>query len=150
MSDSCNLELRRSVCALPGQKPHKQIFWQDSIIFTLCRLTSMEEVHHAHLNESQTLVNDIAGTEQSIIDCENSIESLEDRYRFFQEMRGYVRDLVECLNEKVGHYFMSGATVSVHHLIVMGGHILIQTMRFLEKIFLEIFEGTFVLKRFLR
>ena len=68
----------------------------------------MEEVHHAHLNESQTLVNDIAGTEQSIIDCENSIESLEDRYRFFQEMRGYVRDLVECLNEKVGHYFMLG------------------------------------------
>jgi len=27
---------------------------------------------------------------------------LEESYKFFQEMRGYVGDLIECLSEKVG------------------------------------------------
>ena len=71
----------------------------------------MDEVHRSHVNEKETLVNDISNTEQSIVDCENSVQGLEDRYRFFQEMRGYVRDLVECLNEKVGHLFMLGGSL---------------------------------------
>lgn len=75
----------------------------------------MDEVHRSHVNESQTLVNDIATTEQSIVDCEKSVQGLEDRYRFFQEMRGYVRDLVECLNEKVGHFFLSGVSLCALH-----------------------------------
>ena len=35
---------------------------------------------------------------------EGASKGLEERYQFFQEMRGYVRDLVECLNEKVGEH----------------------------------------------
>ena len=73
----------------------------------------MDEVHRSHINEKETLVTDIGNTEQSIVDCENSVEGLENRYRFFQEMRGYVRDLVECLNEKVGHFFVPGWSICV-------------------------------------
>ena len=79
----------------------------------------MDEVHRSHVTEKDTLVNDIYSTEQSIVDCENSIEGLEGRYRFFQEMRGYVRDLVECLNEKVGHLFELGGSLCA--LLPLGG-----------------------------
>lgn len=31
------------------------------------------------------------------------IPGLADRFQFYQDLRGYVTDLVECLDEKVGH-----------------------------------------------
>ncbi|XP_045198488.1 PAX3- and PAX7-binding protein 1-like [Mercenaria mercenaria] len=65
------------------------------------RLTSMDEVHRSHKQESDKLEHDIEESQMSIVNCEASAPKLEDRFRFFQEMRGYVRDLVECLNEKV-------------------------------------------------
>ncbi|XP_060072979.1 PAX3- and PAX7-binding protein 1-like isoform X2 [Ylistrum balloti] len=65
------------------------------------RLDSMEEVSQRHTQERDTLVADIDDADQTTVTCEGSVDSLEKRYRFFQEMRGYVRDLVECLNEKV-------------------------------------------------
>ena len=68
----------------------------------------MDEVHRSHCAEADKLATDIEDTKTSIENCENSVPSLESRFRFFQEMRGYVRDLVECLNEKVGSSFMLG------------------------------------------
>jgi GC-rich sequence DNA-binding factor len=49
-----------------------------------------------------TAQRDIEEAQTNIVNCKDSSGGLEERYRFFQEMRGYVRDLVECLNEKVG------------------------------------------------
>lgn len=72
------------------------------------RLTSMDEVHRTHKLEADKLEHDIGDSEMSIVNCEASSPKLEDRFRFFQEMRGYVRDLVECLNEKVGSSYMLG------------------------------------------
>ncbi|XP_033739538.1 PAX3- and PAX7-binding protein 1-like [Pecten maximus] len=65
------------------------------------RLDSMEEVSRRHTQERDTLVTDIDDADQNTVTCEGSVDTLEKRYCFFQEMRGYVRDLVECLNEKV-------------------------------------------------
>ncbi|XP_064614574.1 PAX3- and PAX7-binding protein 1-like [Liolophura sinensis] len=65
------------------------------------RVDSMEAVHKNHVAEKDRLVQDLEDTETSISQAEGSTDGLEERYRFFQEMRGYVRDLVECLNEKV-------------------------------------------------
>lgn len=62
----------------------------------------MDEVGRRHTQERETLITEIDDAENSIVTCEGSVDALEKRYRFFQEMRGYVRDLVECLNEKVG------------------------------------------------
>ena len=72
------------------------------------RLTTMEDVHRSHQQEADKLTNDIEDTKQSIVLCEANVPVLESRFRFFQEMRGYVRDLVECLNEKVGSSYMFG------------------------------------------
>ncbi|XP_061176803.1 PAX3- and PAX7-binding protein 1-like [Saccostrea echinata] len=65
------------------------------------RLNSMDEVHRSHARERDSLVSDISDTEKSIETCQEQVAGLEERYRFFQEMRGYVRDLVDCLSEKV-------------------------------------------------
>ncbi|XP_056016602.1 PAX3- and PAX7-binding protein 1-like isoform X2 [Ostrea edulis] len=65
------------------------------------RLNSMDEVHRSHTQERDSLVSDISDTEKSIETCQEKVAGLEGRYRFFQEMRGYVRDLVDCLSEKV-------------------------------------------------
>ena len=62
----------------------------------------MDEVHRRHTQDRDSLVSDIADTEKSIETCQEKVAGLEARYRFFQEMRGYVRDLVDCLSEKVG------------------------------------------------
>ncbi|KAL3281217.1 hypothetical protein HHI36_004431 [Cryptolaemus montrouzieri] len=47
--------------------------------------------------------------QQDIIDMSEELEALRvkapeaaDRFRFYQELRGYITDLVECLDEKVG------------------------------------------------
>lgn len=66
----------------------------------------MDEVHRSHTRERDSLVSDIDDTEKSIETCQEKVAGLEARYRFFQEMRGYVRDLVDCLSEKVGAYIV--------------------------------------------
>jgi hypothetical protein len=62
----------------------------------------MDEVHRSHVRERDQLTDDIEESSTSIDMCKDRVKGLEEQYRFFQEMRGYVRDLVECLNEKVG------------------------------------------------
>ncbi|RUS81278.1 hypothetical protein EGW08_010952 [Elysia chlorotica] len=65
------------------------------------RLDVADSVHRTHKLELERVVSDITDTTESIELCEQKAPDLENRYRFFQELRGYVRDLVECLNEKV-------------------------------------------------
>ena len=93
--------------------------WHEINIFAHIRLESMDEVNRSHTNERTKLISDIDETETSITSCEGSVKGLEERYCFFQEMRGYVRDLVECLNEKVGFYAMLGGKLNV----CVGGNI---------------------------
>ncbi|CAE1251047.1 GCFC [Acanthosepion pharaonis] len=65
------------------------------------RLDSINQVHRSHVNERDTLVINLEDTQKEIEEAEKNCSILEERFKFFQEMRGYVRDLVECLNEKV-------------------------------------------------
>lgn len=75
-----------------------------SIRSFVCRLEEMSDVHRAHAHERDDLESRAESCDSSIEQMEGSSASLEERYQFFQEMRGYVRDLVECLNEKVGEH----------------------------------------------
>ncbi|XP_025097837.1 PAX3- and PAX7-binding protein 1-like isoform X2 [Pomacea canaliculata] len=65
------------------------------------RLDSMDMVYRSHKMELERAQTDMEDCEKNIATCKLKSGDLEERYRFFQEMRGYVRDLVECLNEKV-------------------------------------------------
>ncbi len=62
----------------------------------------MVSVHRAHVHERDDLASRHELSETSIEKRSGSQRPLEEQYTFFQQMRGYVRDLVECLNEKVG------------------------------------------------
>lgn len=72
----------------------------------ICRLDTLDTVYRGHKMALDTAQKDIEEAQTNISTCKQSTGGLEERYRFFQEMRGYVRDLVECLNEKVGHHFV--------------------------------------------
>ncbi|KAH9508979.1 PAX3- and PAX7-binding protein 1 [Bulinus truncatus] len=65
------------------------------------RLNTMDMVYRNHKLELDKAVFDIDDAKENIILCEQKAPDLEKRFLFFQELRGYVRDLVECLNEKV-------------------------------------------------
>ncbi len=66
------------------------------------RLDDMMSVHRTHRLERADMESRLLTCESDIDKHSGSKGGLEDQYKFFQEMRGYVRDLVECLNEKVG------------------------------------------------
>ncbi|GAB1610930.1 PAX3- and PAX7-binding protein 1-like [Argonauta hians] len=65
------------------------------------RLDSIDEVQRGHESERATLKSQLEESSKEVEEAERSCGVLEERFRFFQETRGYVRDLVECLNEKV-------------------------------------------------
>jgi len=62
----------------------------------------MVSVHRVHTHERDDMCSRAEMSSESIMQLTGRTSSLEEQYQFFQEMRGYVRDLVECLNEKVG------------------------------------------------
>ncbi|XP_019647799.1 PREDICTED: PAX3- and PAX7-binding protein 1-like [Branchiostoma belcheri] len=65
------------------------------------RLDSLKQVHSAHQREHEKHAHDMDSSVNAVDDIEGSADDVERQFTFFQEMRGYVRDLVECLNEKV-------------------------------------------------
>ncbi|XP_055954462.1 PAX3- and PAX7-binding protein 1-like isoform X2 [Patella vulgata] len=65
------------------------------------RMNELDTVYRTHKLELDRLVHDVEDTEKEMEECTEKVPVLEKQYKFFQEMRGYVRDLVECLNEKV-------------------------------------------------
>ena len=67
------------------------------------RLEEMTSVHRAHLLELDDVTTRLTDSHGMVNDGGGRSDELEDNYRFFQEMRSYVTDLVECLNEKVDH-----------------------------------------------
>jgi len=71
----------------------------------------MVSVHRVHTHERDDMCSRAEMSNETIAQLSGRTSSLEEQYRFFQETRGYVRDLVECLNEKVGSQY----SVSYHH-----------------------------------
>ncbi|WAR08713.1 PAXB1-like protein [Mya arenaria] len=57
----------------------------------LIRLTTMEEVHRGHKQEADKLEHDIEDSQMAIVNCEAGASKLEERFTFFQEMRGCQR-----------------------------------------------------------
>lgn len=55
----------------------------------------------ANTEHYQRIEEDLAASESSIRQLEGSSTDKADQYKFLQEMRGYVGDLLECFSEKV-------------------------------------------------
>lgn len=67
------------------------------------RLASLSEVHRAHQLELETCRNDVIAANELIVQLETEKPELSKKFTLYQQMRGYVKDLVECLDLKVAH-----------------------------------------------
>ncbi|XP_019941625.1 PAX3- and PAX7-binding protein 1 [Paralichthys olivaceus] len=65
------------------------------------RLCQMHAGHNANSKRYKQIEEDLAASESTIQQLEGSSSDNAEQYKFLQEMRGYVGDLLECFNEKV-------------------------------------------------
>ncbi|KAJ0061584.1 hypothetical protein NL108_005686, partial [Boleophthalmus pectinirostris] len=65
------------------------------------RLSQMHASHDANRSRYKQIKEDLSSSESAIHDMEDTSNDKADQYKFLQEMRGYVRDLLECFSEKV-------------------------------------------------
>ncbi|XP_037603683.1 PAX3- and PAX7-binding protein 1 [Sebastes umbrosus] len=65
------------------------------------RLGQMRAGHDANARRNKQIEEDLAASESAIQQLEGSSNDNADQYKFLQEMRGYVGDLLECFSEKV-------------------------------------------------
>lgn len=67
----------------------------------VCRLSQMHAGHDADAKRFAQIQDDLAASESAIEQLEGSSNDNAEQYKFLQEMRGYVGDLLECFSEKV-------------------------------------------------
>ncbi|XP_075454602.1 intron Large complex component GCFC2 isoform X2 [Ascaphus truei] len=63
------------------------------------RLASFREVHRSHEQESEKFMRDLESSKTTLEMLEKT--SSERCYKFYKEMKTYVENLVDCLNEKI-------------------------------------------------
>lgn len=71
---------------------------------SIVRLESLKEVHQRHQSNYEQLHQELVQTVKELDEGEERAPMLARRFKDYQELRGYVSDLVECLDEKVGWY----------------------------------------------
>lgn len=67
----------------------------------LNRIKQVQEAHTAHVQDLARLADDIMNLKIEGKVSERKIPEFKRRFKFYQEMRGYISDLVECLDEKL-------------------------------------------------
>jgi len=108
------------------------------------RLQTLQELHSHHKMDLTRVTDELASTKAERERLETEQPVLAQKFRFYQELRGYVTDLVECLDEKVGSYvsFTTGGetqgvwTPGSHKLnitITMRSGFCVWGLRFLEQ-----------------
>ena len=66
------------------------------------RIESVDEVHRRHQSDADRASDDLFAAKSEIERLEAEIPDITKKHRFYQELRGYVTDLIECFDEKVG------------------------------------------------
>ncbi|XP_054611944.1 PAX3- and PAX7-binding protein 1 isoform X2 [Dunckerocampus dactyliophorus] len=65
------------------------------------RLSHMHAGHNANIKRYRQIQEELTTSENTIQQLDGSSNDHADQYKFLQEMRGYVGDLLECFGEKV-------------------------------------------------
>jgi len=66
------------------------------------KLASMKEVHRRHEMDADRAVDDLVESQGEIDNAGAAVPDLADKHKFYQELRGYLTDLTDCYDEKVG------------------------------------------------
>lgn len=77
----------------------------------LYRLSEVKEKRIPDQRYYEDMINEIPEIKNRIEMLRNNVPELADCFQFYQDLRGYVTDLVECLDEKVGVLFSSFSDV---------------------------------------
>lgn len=59
-------------------------------------------MHRKYLQDQENMERELEQIRKELIESEARTPHYAHRFRYYQELRGYVTDLVECLDEKVG------------------------------------------------
>lgn len=65
------------------------------------RLKQVKESNESHTNQIQKITNDMNVLTLEELECEQNAPIVAAKFRFYQELKGYVLDLIECYDEKV-------------------------------------------------
>lgn len=79
-----------------GPRTPKQIY--ESIAD---RLTQVKELNESHLTQIDKITSDLNMINLEQSECETNAPNAAAKFRFYQELRGYVLDLIECFDEKL-------------------------------------------------
>jgi len=66
------------------------------------KLVLMNEVHRRHERDADRAVDDLVESQGEIDNAGSAVPELATKHRFYQELRGYLTDLTDCYDEKVG------------------------------------------------
>jgi hypothetical protein len=61
----------------------------------------LEETHRAHTNEHYMTEENLKANRTDLENLKTSKPLLDEQYVYFQEMKAYIRDFVDCYNEKI-------------------------------------------------
>lgn len=64
----------------------------------------MKEKRNPDQNHLSDMISEIPEIKKKIETLKKNVPNLADCFQFYQDLRGYVTDLVECLDEKVGEF----------------------------------------------
>ncbi|XP_044740539.1 PAX3- and PAX7-binding protein 1 isoform X2 [Chrysoperla carnea] len=65
------------------------------------RVQQLKENYTNHDTKLKQITDELETCQRDLIDLERKAPECAKRFRFYQELRGYVTDLVECLDEKI-------------------------------------------------
>lgn len=68
-------------------------------------------------NRYEQIQDELAASQSAIRCLEGSANDNADQYKFLQEMRGYVGDLLECFGEKVREKWSAAPNLCVSYLL---------------------------------
>ncbi|XP_066910442.1 PAX3- and PAX7-binding protein 1-like [Clytia hemisphaerica] len=64
-------------------------------------LSTKKQLHRMHSQDFEKIKGSLASSKENIENLEEKAEQLDEKFSFFQDMRGFSKDLIECLGEKV-------------------------------------------------
>jgi GC-rich sequence DNA-binding factor len=67
------------------------------------RLTLLDEVHKRHTSDADKIADELFASQTSIDERQARLPEVIRRHHFYQDLRGYVTDLVECYDEKLNN-----------------------------------------------
>jgi GC-rich sequence DNA-binding factor len=65
-------------------------------------MNALDEVHRRHKMDRDKVMDDLISCQMDIDNSKTKKPDAASRYAFYQELRGFMTDFVDCMDEKVG------------------------------------------------